>query len=130
VIQEETASTCDGGHPESEPHQHGQQGQHGGAGEHGHGHGVTADSDARLITIALALISGFLVFEVVMAFAGHSLALLHAAGHQRPGRLRGDQPPDPPAAGDRRHRGDRRRDRRGRQHGRHLGPGKGQPRLD
>ena len=69
---------CDGDHPESAPHQHG---QHGGAGEHDHGHGVTASSDARLITIALALIVGFLVFEVIMAFAGHSLALLADAGH-------------------------------------------------
>jgi cobalt-zinc-cadmium efflux system protein len=69
---------CDGDHPESAPHQHR---QHGGAGEHDHGHGVTASSDARLITIALALIVGFLVFEVIMAFAGHSLALLADAGH-------------------------------------------------
>jgi len=69
---------CDGGHPESAPHQHGHPGE---TGDHGHGHGVTAGSDARLITIALALISGFLVFEVVMAFAGHSLALLADAGH-------------------------------------------------
>jgi cobalt-zinc-cadmium efflux system protein len=69
---------CDGDHPESAPHQHGHSG---GKGEHGHGHGVTASSDGRLITIALALITGFLVFEVVMAFAGHSLALLADAGH-------------------------------------------------
>jgi Co/Zn/Cd efflux system component len=46
-----------------------------------HGHGATASSDGRLITIALALITGFLVFEVVVAFAGHSLALLADAGH-------------------------------------------------
>ena len=39
MIPEETASGCDGDHPESEPHQHDQQGE---AGEHGHGHGVTA----------------------------------------------------------------------------------------
>jgi len=69
---------CDGGHPESAPHQH----EHpGGAGEHGHGRGVTASSDSRLIMTALGLIVGFLVFEVVMAFAGHSLALLADAGH-------------------------------------------------
>ncbi len=62
---------CDGRHPESEPHQHD---QHGGTSEHGHGHGVSAN--ARLITKALALIAGFLAFDVAMAFAGHSLALL------------------------------------------------------
>ncbi|MGI8450693.1 MAG: cation diffusion facilitator family transporter, partial [Streptosporangiaceae bacterium] len=47
----------------------------------GHGHGVTADSDSRYLVIALGLILAFLVFEVVMAFAGHSLALLADAGH-------------------------------------------------
>src|SRR5258708_19004957 len=46
-----------------------------------HGRGVTAGSDSRYIAIALGLIVGFLVLEVVMAFAGHSLALLADAGH-------------------------------------------------
>jgi cobalt-zinc-cadmium efflux system protein len=69
-------TSCDGDHPESVPHQH----EHpGGAGEHGHG--VTASSDSRYIAIALGLIACFLVFEVIMAFAGHSLALLADAGH-------------------------------------------------
>jgi cobalt-zinc-cadmium efflux system protein len=67
---------CDAEHPESGPHQHERPGA---AGEHGHG--VTASSDSRYITIALGLIVGFLIFEVVMAFAGHSLALLADAGH-------------------------------------------------
>lgn len=67
---------CGAEHPESAPHHH----------DHVRradvpGHGVTANSDGRYITIALALICGFLVFEVVMAFAGHSLALLADAGH-------------------------------------------------
>jgi cobalt-zinc-cadmium efflux system protein len=70
---------CDGDHPESAPHQHDHH--PGEAGEHDHGHGVTAGSDGRLITMVLALIVGFLLFEVVMAFAGHSLALLADAGH-------------------------------------------------
>jgi cobalt-zinc-cadmium efflux system protein len=69
---------CGGDHPESAPHQHDHPG---GTGQHDHGHGVTASSDGRLITIALALIVGFLVFEVIMAFVGHSLALLADAGH-------------------------------------------------
>ena len=67
---------CDAEHPESAQYRH----------DHArradvHGHGVTASSDGRYIAIALALIVGFLVFEVVMAFVGHSLALLADAGH-------------------------------------------------
>jgi cobalt-zinc-cadmium efflux system protein len=67
---------CDADHPESGPRQHG----HPGAGDE-HGHGVTASSDSRYIAVALGLIVCFLVFEVVMAFVGHSLALLADAGH-------------------------------------------------
>jgi cobalt-zinc-cadmium efflux system protein len=44
------------------------------SGEHGPGHGISADADSRNLAIALGLICAFLVFEVVMAFAGHSLA--------------------------------------------------------
>ena len=72
---------CDGDHPESAPHQHDQHDRPGGTVVHDHGHGVTASSDSRYITIALGLIVGFLVFEVVTAFIGHSLALLADAGH-------------------------------------------------
>src|SRR6266851_2595708 len=67
---------CDADHPESGPHQH----EHPSAAGR-HGHGVTASSDSRLITIALGLIVGFLAFEIIMAFVGHSLALLADAGH-------------------------------------------------
>ncbi len=73
---------CGAGHPESGQHHHDQSG---GAGRPGHG--VTASSDSRYIAIALGLIAGFLVFEVIMAFAGHSLALLADAGHM-PARWR------------------------------------------
>ena len=70
---------CGGEHPESGPlHQHPGEGR---ADEHAHSHGVGADADSRYIAVALGLIAGFLVFEVVMAFAGHSLALLADAGH-------------------------------------------------
>jgi len=67
---------CGAEHPESAQHQH----------DHArrpdvHGHGVTASSDGRYLAIALGLIVSFLVFEVVMAFAGRSLALLADAGH-------------------------------------------------
>jgi cobalt-zinc-cadmium efflux system protein len=46
-----------------------------------HGHRIAAVADSRYLAAALALIAGFLVFEVVMAFVGHSLALLADAGH-------------------------------------------------
>ena len=67
---------CGAEHPESGPHPHDHSGASG-----AHGYGVTASSDSRYIAIALGLIVGFLVFEVIMAFAGHSLALLADAGH-------------------------------------------------
>jgi cobalt-zinc-cadmium efflux system protein len=69
---------CGAEHPESGSRQHDHPD---GATTDNHGHGVTASSDSRYIAIALALIVGFLLFEVVMAFIGHSLALLADAGH-------------------------------------------------
>jgi cobalt-zinc-cadmium efflux system protein len=44
-------------------------------------HGAGPRPDGRYLAGALALIVTFLVFEVIMAFAGHSLALLADAGH-------------------------------------------------
>lgn len=67
---------CGAEHPESGPHQHG----HRDAGD-GHSHGVTARSDSRYLAGALGLIVAFLLVEVIMAFVGHSLALLADAGH-------------------------------------------------
>jgi cobalt-zinc-cadmium efflux system protein len=67
---------CGADHPESGIDQHEHHGPEG-----GHSHGVTASSDSRYIAVALGLIAGFLMFEVVMAFVGHSLALLADAGH-------------------------------------------------
>ncbi len=67
---------CGAEHPESGPRPHDHSG-----GSGAHGRGVTASSGSRYIAIALGLIVSFLVFEVVMAFAGHSLALLADAGH-------------------------------------------------
>jgi cobalt-zinc-cadmium efflux system protein len=48
---------------------------------HGHSHDVRADADRRYLTIALALILGFMLFEVVLGIIGHSLALLSDAAH-------------------------------------------------
>ena len=46
-----------------------------------HSHAPTADSDARRLWVALALILAFMVGEVVTAVFAHSLALLSDAGH-------------------------------------------------
>ncbi|WP_411283936.1 cation diffusion facilitator family transporter [Lapillicoccus sp.] len=46
-----------------------------------HTHGVAAGADTRYLSIALALIVGFMVVEVVVALTSGSLALLSDAGH-------------------------------------------------
>jgi cobalt-zinc-cadmium efflux system protein len=48
---------------------------------HGHSHALRADADRRYLTIALALIVGFMIFEIVVGILAHSLALLSDAGH-------------------------------------------------
>lgn len=48
---------------------------------HDHGHGVSADADARYLLIALGLIVGFMVAEAVTAVISGSLALLADSGH-------------------------------------------------
>jgi cobalt-zinc-cadmium efflux system protein len=47
----------------------------------GHGHAVGPDADGRYITISLALILCFMLFEVTAGLVGHSLVLLADAGH-------------------------------------------------
>jgi len=47
----------------------------------GHSHGVSADADTGKLTVALALILGFMVVEVVVGALVHSLALLSDAAH-------------------------------------------------
>jgi cobalt-zinc-cadmium efflux system protein len=42
---------------------------------------LKADADRRYLTIALALIVGFMLFEIVVGIVAHSLALLSDAGH-------------------------------------------------
>ncbi len=54
---------------------------HGDAGHAGHSHGVSADADAAKLSVALGLIVGFMVVEVVVGLVAHSLALLSDAGH-------------------------------------------------
>lgn len=63
---------------------HGDEHREGGH-EHGHGHdhgaAVTADTDRRMLLGALGLILGFMLVEVVLGVAAHSLALISDAGH-------------------------------------------------
>ena len=49
--------------------------------EHSHNHGVSANADRRYLRIALALLAGFMVVEVVVGLAAGSVALLADAGH-------------------------------------------------
>lgn len=65
------------GHDHHGHHHHG----HDGHDHHGHHHGVAADADARYLTVALGLLSVFLLIEVVVALQTGSLALLSDAGH-------------------------------------------------
>jgi cobalt-zinc-cadmium efflux system protein len=46
-----------------------------------HCHDVKLDADRRYLTIALAVIVGFMAFEIVVGIVAHSLALLSDAGH-------------------------------------------------
>ncbi|WP_327113290.1 cation diffusion facilitator family transporter [Nocardia sp. NBC_01730] len=49
--------------------------------DHTHGHGVSVDADRRWLTVALVLIGGFMVVEVVVGLLANSLALLSDAAH-------------------------------------------------
>ena len=48
---------------------------------HGHDHNVPPDTDRRWLSLALALIAGFMAAEVVVGLLANSLALLSDAGH-------------------------------------------------
>jgi cobalt-zinc-cadmium efflux system protein len=62
-------------------HSHGGHARHSHGGNAGHSHGVSADADRKALAIALTLILGFMVVEVVIGVIAHSLALLSDAGH-------------------------------------------------
>ncbi|MGO4613580.1 cation diffusion facilitator family transporter [Nocardia sp. 2YAB30] len=49
--------------------------------DHTHGHGMSVDADRKWLTVALALIGGFMVVEVVVGLLANSLALLSDAAH-------------------------------------------------
>jgi len=50
-------------------------------GHAGHSHGVSEGTDAKRLSISLALIVGFMAVEVVVGILAHSLALLSDAAH-------------------------------------------------
>jgi cobalt-zinc-cadmium efflux system protein len=54
---------------------------HGHHGHHGHGHAVSSDADRRWLTLALAIVLGFMAVEVVAGVLASSLALLSDAAH-------------------------------------------------
>ncbi|MHB8491371.1 MAG: cation diffusion facilitator family transporter [Solirubrobacteraceae bacterium] len=56
-------------------------GSHAGGTHAGHTHGVSADADARKLTIALGLIAAFMAVEIGVGVVAHSLALLSDAAH-------------------------------------------------
>jgi len=62
-------------------HDHGHHHHHHHHGGDGHSHPLSVDADRRYLTVALALIVGFMVFEIVVGIVAHSLALLSDAGH-------------------------------------------------
>ena len=49
--------------------------------DEGHSHGVSAGADRRYLAIALALLVGFMLVEVIVGFIASSLALISDAGH-------------------------------------------------
>lgn len=62
-------------------HDHHHDHDHGGGARAGHSHGVSADADRGKLAIAVSLIVGFMLFEVVIGSVVHSLALLSDAAH-------------------------------------------------
>ena len=54
---------------------------HGPSHGHGHDHGISENADFRYLASALALLVAYMLGEVIVAIASHSLALLSDAGH-------------------------------------------------
>jgi cobalt-zinc-cadmium efflux system protein len=70
-----TTEGVEGDHLNNHSHNH----SHHGGGDHSHA--LSVDADRRYLTVALLLIVGFMVFEVVAGIIAHSLALISDAGH-------------------------------------------------
>jgi cobalt-zinc-cadmium efflux system protein len=63
-------------HPHDDDHDH-----QGHSHDHGHSHALAQDADRRYLGLALALLLGFTVVEVVVGLIAGSLALISDAGH-------------------------------------------------
>ncbi len=48
---------------------------------HSHDHSISADTNVRMLAVALAINAGFMVVEIVVGVLAHSLALLSDAAH-------------------------------------------------
>ena len=59
----------------------GHEHEHEYGGGRGHAHGVTPESDKRLLTAALGLIVAFMAGEIVVGLLAHSIALISDAAH-------------------------------------------------
>jgi cobalt-zinc-cadmium efflux system protein len=68
-----------GGHHHDHDDHHGHSHRDHAGGDHSHA--ISADADRRYLTIALLLIVGYMIFEVVVGILAHSLALISDAGH-------------------------------------------------
>ncbi|MGN6706360.1 MAG: cation diffusion facilitator family transporter [Rhodanobacter sp.] len=68
-------------HDHDHPRDHAQGNDHAHAAGHAHAHGVARDADRRYLTVALLLLLGFMIVEVVVGILARSLALISDAGH-------------------------------------------------
>lgn len=69
-------------HQHNHDHDHTSLGGRGDRGGHGgHQHGVSENADRRYLWVALVLLAGFMLTEVVVALTSGSLVLLSDAGH-------------------------------------------------
>jgi cobalt-zinc-cadmium efflux system protein len=65
----------------SAAHEHAHDGHGHGGHDHGHAHAISSDADRRWLTLALAIVIGFMAIEVVAGIVASSLALLSDAAH-------------------------------------------------
>ena len=80
MAQRQGTSARDHGHPDGHG-EHGGPAAGGGHAGHDHGAAVTPETDRRFLVWALCLILGYMLVEVVLGLAAHSLALISDAGH-------------------------------------------------
>lgn len=62
-------------------HEHTHDHHHGHGHDHGHAHGVSENADGRYLAIALVILVGFMLVELIVGLLASSLALISDAGH-------------------------------------------------